>query len=72
MDEGLVRAIGVSNFSIKKLQDLLSYARIQPVVNQIECHPYLRNQANIDFCRSKVCQQPWMMSAIRLSPAKGE
>ena len=35
-------------------QDLLEYARIQPVVNQIEVHPYMRNDYNIDFCRSKV------------------
>lgn len=37
------------------LQDLLSYARIPPAVNQIEVHPYFRNQYNIDFCHSKVC-----------------
>ena len=36
------------------LQDLLTYARIQPVMNQIEVHPYMRNNYNIDFCRSKV------------------
>ena len=36
------------------MQDLLTYARVQPVVNQIEVHPFMRNQANIDFCRSKV------------------
>ena len=35
-------------------QDLLTYARIQPVVNQIEVHPYMRNDDNINFCRSKV------------------
>ncbi|KAG5106489.1 hypothetical protein JHK82_043459 [Glycine max] len=34
---GQARAIGVSNFSTKKLQDLLGYAKIPPAVNQVEC-----------------------------------
>lgn len=35
MREGLVRAIGVSNFSIKKLREVLAFAEIKPVVNQV-------------------------------------
>jgi len=31
--QGLVRSIGVSNFSVKKLQDILSYAEIPPAVS---------------------------------------
>lgn len=38
-DAGKAKAIGVSNFSSKKLADLLDVARIPPVVNQVECHP---------------------------------
>lgn len=34
-----VRAIGVSNFSVKYLEELLSFATIVPAVNQIESHP---------------------------------
>ncbi len=33
--QGLVRSIGVSNFSVKKLQDILSYAEIPPAVSQV-------------------------------------
>eukprot|EP00300_Choanocystis_sp_HF-7_P030530 c39386_g1_i1.p1 GENE.c39386_g1_i1~~c39386_g1_i1.p1 ORF type:complete len:342 (+),score=56.17 c39386_g1_i1:28-1026(+) len=36
---GLVRSIGVSNFTIAQLEELLSSARIRPVVNQVELHP---------------------------------
>ena len=36
MDQGLVKHIGISNFSVKKIKDLLTYARIKPAVNQIE------------------------------------
>ncbi|GFQ06301.1 aldo-keto reductase family 4 member c9 [Phtheirospermum japonicum] len=38
-DAGKARAIGVSNFSSKKLSDLLDIARVPPAVNQVECHP---------------------------------
>jgi alcohol dehydrogenase (NADP+) len=38
-DAGKARAIGVSNFSSKKLADLLDVARVPPAVNQVECHP---------------------------------
>ncbi|KAI5441818.1 NADPH-dependent aldo-keto reductase [Lathyrus oleraceus] len=41
-DSGKARAIGVSNFSTKKLGDLLEIARIPPAVNQVECHPSWR------------------------------
>lgn len=40
VDDGLVKSIGVSNYTLLQLHDLLAYARITPVVNQIECHPY--------------------------------
>jgi len=40
VEQGLVRSIGVSNYGLAELHDLLSYARIKPVVNQIEAHPY--------------------------------
>lgn len=35
VDAGLAKAIGVSNWSIKKLQELLLHARIPPAVNQV-------------------------------------
>jgi alcohol dehydrogenase (NADP+) len=38
-DAGKARAIGVSNFSSKKLGDLLAVARVPPAVDQVECHP---------------------------------
>lgn len=41
VDQGAVRYLGVSNFGLKALEDLLSWARIKPVVNQIELHPLL-------------------------------
>ena len=51
VDEGKVKSIGVSNFNIKNLKDLLSYCRIKPVVNQVELHPYLPQTELVDFCK---------------------
>ncbi|CAH2058881.1 unnamed protein product [Thlaspi arvense] len=52
-DSGKARAIGVSNFSTKKLSDLLELARVPPAVNQVECHPSWRQTKLREFCKSK-------------------
>ena len=41
VDEGLVRGLGVSNFSLAQVEALLSAARHKPLVNQVELHPLL-------------------------------
>ena len=40
VDKGLVKSIGVSNFNVQLLWDLLNYCRIKPVCNEIELSPY--------------------------------
>ncbi|WP_133492299.1 aldo/keto reductase [Alcanivorax sp. 24] len=52
VDDGLTRHIGVSNFSIRKLQALLETARIKPAMNQIELHPYLQQNSMLAFCHA--------------------
>ncbi|RWR92027.1 aldo-keto reductase family 4 member C9 [Cinnamomum micranthum f. kanehirae] len=52
-DSGKARAIGVSNFSSKKLDDLLKIARVPPAVDQVECHPGWQQHRLREFCRSK-------------------
>lgn len=44
VDAGKIRAIGVSNFNPHHVDELLAYARIKPVINQIEIHPYMTQQ----------------------------
>lgn len=46
VEKGKVKSIGVSNFNVQSLADLVSYAKIRPAVNQFEFHPYL-NQKNL-------------------------
>lgn len=48
---GLVKAIGVANFTAPLLLDLFSYAKVQPAVNQIELHPYLQQTRLVEFCQ---------------------
>jgi len=45
VQNGLVRQIGVCNYSASLLHDLMSYARIKPAMLQIESHPYLTQEA---------------------------
>jgi len=47
---GLVRAIGVANFTGMMLLDLLSYAQVKPAMNQIELHPYNQQARLVEFC----------------------
>lgn len=51
--KGLVKSIGVANFTGPMLVDLLTYAEIKPVMNQIELHPYNIQADLIEFCRYK-------------------
>ena len=51
-NNGLCRHIGVSNFSIKKLDALLQTVEIKPEMNQVELHPYLQQPALLEFCHS--------------------
>ena len=47
---GLVKDIGVSNFNIAQIQDIIEKGTIKPVINQVECHPYLQQDNMVDFC----------------------
>lgn len=51
VEQGLVKAIGVANFTTTMLIDLLSYAKIKPAVNQIEIHPYNSQVGLVAFCQ---------------------
>lgn len=50
-NDGLVRSVGVANFTQKKLKDLIDKSEIVPAVNQVEIHPYLAQNELVEFCR---------------------
>ncbi|MBS4760261.1 MAG: aldo/keto reductase [Clostridium sp.] len=51
VDDRLVRSIGVSNYSIKKLEEMKSYARIPAAVNQVESHPFLAQNELLEYAQ---------------------
>ena len=50
---GRAKAIGVSNFLIHHLEDLMSVSQVVPAVNQIEFHPYLVQPELLQFCQDQ-------------------
>lgn len=54
--EGRVKAIGVSNFQIHHLEDVMKDAEIKPMVNQVELHPCLSQQELLSFCNEQGIQ----------------
>lgn len=53
---GLTKSIGVSNFTCKKLEQLLEIGKIPPAVNQVEMHPVWQQRKLIHFCKEKGIQ----------------
>ena len=57
---GKARSIGVSNFHMDRLMDLITCHQIVPAVNQIETHPFYQRDAEIAFHKeSGIVQQAW-------------
>ncbi|MFD6275127.1 aldo/keto reductase [Streptomyces sp. NPDC060209] len=54
--EGLVRAIGVSNFHTDRLVDLIDHNEVTPAVNQIETHPFHQRTADQELMRERGVQ----------------
>ncbi|CAK4027494.1 aldehyde reductase i [Lecanosticta acicola] len=53
LSTGKVKAIGVSNFNIRRLEDLLKKTTVVPAVNQIEAHPYLQQPDLLQYHKDK-------------------
>lgn len=51
-DKGIVRAIGVSNFNVSDLENLLKHTAIKPVVNQILFHIGYTQEDIVEFCQA--------------------
>jgi diketogulonate reductase-like aldo/keto reductase len=54
--QGKAQAIGVSNYSITQLKEVLKNTDVVPAVNQLEFHPFLYQQELLQFCRNNKIQ----------------
>ncbi|MCD7035189.1 aldo/keto reductase [Metabacillus sp. GX 13764] len=54
--DGKVKAIGVCNFQIHHLKDLMEEAEVAPMVNQVEYHPQLAQKDLLQFCKDNQIQ----------------
>ena len=52
VDAGLVRAIGMSNMTVSKLEQVLPLCRIKPAALEMECHPSFQQQELFDYAIS--------------------
>lgn len=75
-ESGRAKAIGVSNFLVHHLEDVLRESRVVPAVNQIEFHPYLVQPELLRFCQSHKIQveawSPLMQGQVVTVPALQE
>lgn len=53
---GLIKHIGVSNFSIRRLENLIEKGTVPVAANQVECHPFLPQNELLDFCQENKIQ----------------
>ena len=69
---GKAKAIGVCNFSIRQLEDLMEHSNIVPAVNQVEMHPHLSQNEMLDFANANNIQleawRPIMMGEVLSIP----
>ncbi|MDB5259739.1 MAG: Glyoxal reductase [Candidatus Taylorbacteria bacterium] len=48
---GKAKAIGVSNYTVKHLEEMKGYAKVPPAVNQVEFHPFLHQKELLEYCK---------------------
>jgi diketogulonate reductase-like aldo/keto reductase len=52
-EEGVCRAIGVSNYTVRHLEELFAHAEVPPAVDQVEFHPWLYDRELLDYCHHR-------------------
>jgi len=70
LEERRVRAIGVSNFTVHHLAELLAESPVTPAVNQVEFHPFLFQRELLAFCREKGIQLEGYAPLVKSDPRR--
>ena len=69
--DGRVKAIGVSNFLERHIMQILDYAVIPPMINQLEINPQYQQRGLTEFCKQKeICVQSWGTLSLTNQQAK--
>jgi alcohol dehydrogenase (NADP+) len=50
-NEGKTKSIGLSNFNVQQIQDVIDNSTVKPVMMQMEVNVYLQNVELVDFCQ---------------------
>lgn len=60
LEDGKVKAIGLSNFTVKQTEEILSVSKVKPAVNQIELHPYFGQKKLKEYLAEKdIAVEAW-------------
>ena len=59
--QGKVHSLGVSNFDVDKLESLMDFAKVRPVINQVELNPNRRDSELLRLCRDLVSFHPALL-----------
>lgn len=58
--QGKIKAIGISNFNIEHIALFLNYAKIMPMINQIELHPNYQQKKLVELCKNNnIALEAW-------------
>ena len=58
--QGKVRSIGLSNFTVKHIEEIMSMCTVKPAINQIELHPYAQRRDIVELCNKyDIKIEPW-------------
>lgn len=70
LEEKQVRAIGVSNYTVRHLEELLAESPVVPAVNQVELHPFLYQRELLAFCQQKGIQLEGYAPLVKSDPQR--
>ena len=53
VEQGKAKSIGLSNFNIAQVKEILGMCKVRPVVNQFEVNPLCQNTELVEYCQSE-------------------
>ena len=58
--QGKVRSIGLSNFNVSQVEEIMKMCKVKPAINQIELHPYAQRKDIVEVCKKyNIKIEPW-------------